>query len=267
MNCATVERYVDAVLDQEVDASTQLTIERHVAECASCRDRISFARWMKTSLRRSDRVAAPEALRQRVSQALAEERSPSLVRFSAGWVDSGWRTTAAVAALALMVFGIGGALQIKGRSASASIAPLFEDVVRAHTRAYPAEVARREAVSGYFAEKVGFAVQPVEFSDPGVRFVGARHVEVGGRHAVTLQYDAGGRRMTVVAFRPPALVHDVGESVDADGRTLRYVRVGDHMVPVIEHDGVFYAVVGDLEPEDGLRLTAHASLPSGTTTH
>ena len=48
--------------------------------------------------------------------------------------------------------------------------------------------------------------------------------------------------------------------VDADGRTLRYVRVGNHMVPVVEHDGLFYAVVGDLEPEDGLRLTAHSSL-------
>ena len=40
--------------------------------------------------------------------------------------------------------------------------------------------------------------------------------------------------------------------------------VGDHMVPVIEHDGVLYAVVGDLEPEDGLRLTSHSSLPSST---
>lgn len=257
MNCATVERYVDAVLDQEVDPSTQLTIERHVSECPACRDRISFARWVKGSLRRSDRVAAPSALRQRISQALAEERGPGFVR-----IDSGWRTTAAVAALALLVFGIGGALELKGRRTTASITPLFEDVVRAHTRAYPAEVARREAVPAYFADKVGFAVQPVEFSDPGVRFVGARRVEVGGRHAVTLQYDAGGRRMTVVAFRPPAVARDVGETVDADGRTLRYVQVGNHMVPVIEHDGVYYAVVGDLEPEDGLRLTAHSSLPS-----
>jgi len=255
MNCATVERYVDAVVDQEVDASTQLTIEHHVSECSACRERITFARWLKTNLRRSERVEAPTDLRGKVTRALADERSPQLIR-----IDTGWRTTAAVAALALMVFGIGGALELKGQRTSASIAPLFEDVVRAHTRAYPAEVARREMVPAYFADKVGFQVQPVEFSDPGVRFVGARRVEVGGRAAVTMQYDALGRRMTIVAFKPPALVRDVGEQIDADGRMLRYVRVGNHMVPVVEHDGLFYAVVGDLEPEDGLRLTAHSSL-------
>jgi hypothetical protein len=79
---------------------------------------------------------------------------------------------------------------------------------------------------------------------------------------VTLQYEARGRKMTVVAFRPPArALHDgVGEQVDAEGRSLRYVRVRGHLVPLVEHRGVVYAVVGDLAPEDGLRLAASASL-------
>lgn len=93
-----------------------------------------------------------------------------------------------------------------------------------------------------------------------MRFLGARAVEVGGRHAVTLRYETHGRRMTVVAFRPPARAGQFGEHVESDGRSIRYVRVQGHLVPLVEHKGVLYAVVGDLDPEDGLRLAAHASL-------
>lgn len=256
MNCEAVERYMDAVLDEEVDPSTRLAVDQHVASCAACRERMQFARWLKARLKQEGRVVAPSSLRERVAGELSQERgAPALVS-----IEGNWRATLAVAAMALLVFGLGGALELKGRQAAATVAPLFEDVVRAHTRSYPAEVARREQVPAYFSEKVGFAVQPVEFADPGVRFVGARHAEVGGRRAVTLQYEARGRRMTVVAFRAPLHAHWLGETVAADGRRLRYVRVGGHLVPLVEHAGVVYAVVGDLEPEDGLRLAARASL-------
>lgn len=258
MNCAAVERYLDAVLDEEVDASTRIAIDEHLASCRACHERVAFARWLKTRLRAEGKVEAPADLRARVKKTLTRERSPSFSR-----IDGSWRATAAMAAMALLVFGIGGALELKGgQRVAAGVTPLFEDVLRAHTRAYPAEVARREQVPTYFAEKVGFAVHPVEFSDPGVRFVGARHAEVGGRHAVTLQYEARGRRMTVVAFRPPAHALDasLGEQVEAGGHSLRYVRVGEHLVPLVEQGGVVYAVVGDLDPEDGLRLAAQASL-------
>ena len=258
MNCQTFERYMDAVLDGEADPSAHLDVEQHTASCAGCRERMAFARWLKTKVREEASAKAPAALRELVSQSLAQ---PSFARFESAFGREGsWRTTLAVAAVALFVFGVGGALEMKGQQMSAGITPLFEDVLRAHKRPYPAEVARRDQVPSYFAEKVGFPVRSVEFGDPGIRFVGARHAEVGGRHAVTLHYEARGRKMTVVAFRPPAHTQSIGELVDTEGRTLRYVRVGGHLVPLVEHAGVVYAVVGDLEPEDGLRLAARASL-------
>lgn len=255
MNCQAFERYVDAVLDEEADASARLLAEEHVASCPGCRDRMAFARWLKSSVKEVGRVDAPASLRARVSQALNDETGFGLVR-----VEGNWRATLAVAAMALLVFGLGGMVQLRSQQVSAGITPLFEDVVRAHTRTYPAEVARRDQVPAYFSDKVGFSVHPVDFGDPGIRFVGARHAEVGGRKAVTLQYEARGRRMTVVAFRPPAHARTLGEVVDTEGRKLRYVRVGAHLVPLVEHRGVVYAVVGDLDAEDGLRLAASASL-------
>jgi len=258
MNCQAFERYVDVVLDEEADPSARLLVEQHVSSCLACRERMEFARWLKGSIKREGKIEAPSALRERISQSLAADATdvPTFAKFDA----NSWRATAAAAAVALLVFGLGGALELKGRQASAGFAPLFEDVVRAHTRPYPAEVARRDQVPAYFADKVGFAVQPVEFTDPGVRFVGARHAEVGGRHAVTLQYEARGRKMTVVAFRPPAHTQALGEVSESGESSMRYVRVGGHLVPIVEHGGVVYAVVGDLKPEDGLRLAAQASL-------
>lgn len=256
MNCQAFERYMDSVLDEEADPSARLLVEQHATNCAGCRDRMEFARWLKSQVKREAKVMAPSALRERVAESLgADQGGHGFAAF-----EGNWRATLAVAAMALLVFGLGGALQLKSRQVSAGVAPLFEDVVRAHTRSYPAEVARRDQVPAYFAEKVGFSVRPVEFGDPGIRFVGARHAEVGGRQAVTLQYEVRGRKMTVVAFRPPAHARSLGEPVDTEGRSLRYVRVGQHLVPLVEHGGVVYAVVGDLEPEDGLRLAARASL-------
>lgn len=253
MNCTAVERCVDALVDQEIEPSTQIAVEAHLASCGACKDRIDFARWMKKNLAEHGRMVAPEALRARVQEALEVEASPRFAR-----LDANWLSTAAVAAIALVVFGVGGVMRLNGPHVAARLSPLFEDVVRAHTRSYPAEVARREMVPAYFAGKVDFDVQPVDFGDPAVRFVGARHVEVAGRHGVTLEYERLGRKMTVVAFRPPPRALDVeAERAAVSGHDVRYVRVGAHVVPLIEHGSVVYAVVGD-EPEDGLRLAGQA---------
>lgn len=256
MNCATIERYVDAFVDGEVDASARIEVEKHLSSCAGCRDRLEFTGWLKKSLQREARTRAPDALRARVQEALREERESGPF----GRIDTSWRATAAVAAVALLIFGVGRSLQSPGDVFQAGVAPLLEDVVRSHARPYPTEVDRGDQVPKYFEQRVGFNVRQVEFGDPSVHFLGARSVQVGGRHAVSLQYEVRGRRVSVVAFRPPARAGQIGERVESGGRSVRYVRVQDHVVPLVEHGGVLYAVVGDLEPEDGLRLAARASL-------
>lgn len=254
MNCSTVERYLDAFLDGEVDASAGIEVERHLSGCSACSERVRFAGWLKQSVK-SQAQKAPESLKSRVEASLAAERGAH-IRF-----DLSWRGTATAAAVALCVFGLGGALQLKGQQfqTASAVAPLLEDVVRAHMRSVPNEVARRDEVPAYFEKRVGYSVRPVEFADPSVRFVGARDIQVGGRRAATLQYDVGGRRMTVVAFRPPAHTPHIGDSVDADGH-VRYVRVMGHVVPLVEHDGVVYAVLGDLGVEDRMAMAARASV-------
>jgi anti-sigma factor RsiW len=256
MNCSTVERYLDAFLDGEVDASAGLEVEKHLASCRACAERLQFAEWMKKKLKTGDDLAAPASFRARVEASLDAERSAQF-RF-----DLSWRGTAAAAAVALCVFGLGGALELKGHEVAmaSAVAPILEDVVRSHVPTVPSEVASRAEVPAYFQQRVGFQVRPVDFADPSVRFVGARDVQLGGRHAATLQYETQGRRITVVAFRRPVQAASIGDEVEAGGRSVRYVRVMGHLVPIVEHDGVLYAVLGDLEAEDRLAMAAGASL-------
>lgn len=257
MNCTSVERYLDALMDGELDASARVEVDKHLAVCPSCGDRLAFAETLRHQLRATvAQGRAPEALRARVTQALREESSPSWWR-----ADLSWRATAAAAAVALVVFGVGGSIDSRAAVMQAGVAPILDDVMRAHDRGVPAEVKSSEQIPAYFENKVGFRVQPVQFADPAVRFVGARDAQVGGRHAATLQYEVHGRRMTVVAFRPPAYSERLGELVDTGGgRLVRAVRVRGHVVPLVEHDGIVYAVVSDLDADDRLELAARASL-------
>jgi anti-sigma factor (TIGR02949 family) len=257
MNCSTAERYLDAFLDGEVDPSAGIEVERHLASCASCAERLKFAEWLKRSVKQQQaEPAVPQDLRSRIESALDAERSAPIK------LDLSWRATAAAAAVALCVFGVGGALEMKGPAlqTASMVTPILEDVLRAHARDVPTEVAQRDQVPAYFEQRVGFKVRPVEFGDPSVRFVGARDIQAGGRHAATMQYEVHGRRLTVVAFRPPAGAGQIGEPANFEGQEVRFVRVMGHLVPIVQHDGVVYAVLGDLEPEDRLAMATRAAM-------
>jgi anti-sigma factor RsiW len=259
MNCDSVARCLDAVVDGEVDPSARISIERHLDGCRECRDRLEFARAFQVRLQSAlQSGGAPEALRERMKSRLSQERSV----LSFHRLDASWRATAIAAAVAVGIFAWGRTLDDRGQSLQASVAPILEDVIRMHARPYPAEVANSEQVPAYFENKVGFSVRPVDFADPTVRFLGARSTQVGGRSAATLEYEAAGqRRMTVVAFRPPAFAGEIGERADGvDAQRVRFVRVNGHVVPLVEHEGVLYAVVGDMAPEDHLAFATRAAL-------
>lgn len=259
MNCESVARCLDAVVDGEVDPSARISIERHLDGCRDCRDRLAFARAFQARLQDALLAErAPEGFRERAKARLSQERGV----FSFHRLDASWRATAIAAVVALGIFALGRTLEGDGQTLQASVAPILEDVIRMHSRPYPAEVANTEQVPAYFENKVGFAVRPVDFADPTVRFLGARSTQVGGRSAATLEYEAAGqRRMTVVAFRRPAFAAEIGEPGEGlNAQSVRFVRVNGHVVPLVEHEGVLYAVVGDMAPEDHLAFATRAAL-------
>jgi hypothetical protein len=88
------------------------------------------------------------------------------------------------------------------------------------------------------------------------------------RRAAALYYDVKGRRMTVVVYaepRPGAAWQVVpagpGLLVErVNGRPVAHRRVGGYTVSATYHDGLTYALTGDMDERTLVRLAATAQI-------
>lgn len=284
--CRVVRKHVDAMVDGELDTTTQVEFDQHLGTCPICREHVLFATSVKTATKRAlAPVKAPEALRLRVLTALDAAPAPArksvpearslppgssaqmlrAVPVAAGEEPGARRRSnvmafavpAAAAAAVLVVFGT----PSDGDEAPApEIVPLVEDVVRRHSAAPPPEVSGPgNQVAGFFRGMLAFPARPVEFKgNDDAALVGARLSNVREREAAAFYYDVGGRRVTVMVFEPPPSALDGAERVHLHGRDVYYRNVHGYTVPIVEEDGLAYAFTGDLDSGSMMRLAATA---------
>ncbi|MBK8173413.1 MAG: zf-HC2 domain-containing protein [Sandaracinaceae bacterium] len=275
MNCTPFRSYLDAFLDGEVDPTTQIEFERHVASCAHCQEELHVARTLKreTKLALSNE-RAPDGLRQRIEASLAAapipigegrylgERRP-LIRVTT--LPARYALPVAAAAIFTMVMGGFYVRKSNSAAAEASVMPIFQDVVRLHSSQLPSDVQnpRQDQVVSYFRGKVEFPVRPADFGPEHAQLLGARLSNVGARRAAALYYEVGGRRMTVVVFAPPTTVtfdeSTLGHPIfRSHGRSFFRQRVDGYSVHMMQHEGVTYALTGDMD-ESRLQHLAEAA--------
>ena len=305
MSCALFRRHIDAFIDGEVDPRTQIEFDRHVDVCPACQEQLAFERSMKEQVRAAlAGDVAPEHLRTRIIAALdaeeqswnaqvaVEQESRPAIRFlpmrarhavpvaiaatvllAASWWNTGFFGFGADGRAA-DAHGSGGAttgLAERGGAALPMTAgmtnsmPIFEDVVRVHSSALPADVEAepREAaegtpgkVSSYFRNKVEFPVRPAVFDRSDARLVGGRLSNVRERQAAALYYDVSGHRLTMVVFDRGGGFERSALRTQMLGRDLYYQQVNGYVVPVRRHDGLTYALTGDLDRHSLLHLAA-----------
>jgi len=299
MDCRLFQRHVDAFLDAEVDPTTQIEFERHLAACAGCQELLAFERATKRSTKLAlSGLTASDALRERLAARLASEprHSPSDAHaapsFSSGLAqDDGRRPffriytlpkryaipVAIAAAAAVIIGAVGrGAGNATSESdvmaAEAGSLPLFEEVARLHSTPLPADVSdpRDEQVVSYFRGKVEFPVRPAAFPNGNAKLVGARVSNVRERRAAALYYEVRGRRMTVVVYSDPrmrsqaqtqVLLAGRGVMVErVNGRPVAHRRVGGYTVSAMQYDGLTYALTGDMDERTLVRMAATAQI-------
>lgn len=298
MNCRLFQRHVDAFLDAEVDPTTQLEFERHLAVCAGCQELLAFERALKRSTKAElCRVTAPDVLRERLAMRLVSEPKP--LAASAGGdargraaEDDGRRplfrvytlprryaipvALAAAAAVVVAAVGRGAGGHTASESdimaADTGSLPLFEEVARLHATPLPADVRdpQDEQVLSYFRGKVEFPVRPAAFPTNPARLVGARVSSVGERRVAALFYEVHGRRMTVVVYSDPrlraqahaqVLLGGPGMLVErVNGRPVAHRRVGGYTVSAMQYDGLTYALTGDMDERTIVRMAATAQV-------
>jgi anti-sigma factor (TIGR02949 family) len=244
ISCRVVSRHVDAHVDGELDSTTQVEFDSHLASCPHCREEAALTRAIKAETKRAlGGTKAPDALRRKLLEALERapmEQAPITApvfaapmnpsrpseprRVSAppetrdrrrGYVVAArYVVPAAAAAVVFAAFATqrgGGSDDAGARTprAMASAMPIFEEIVRRHASEYPAEVRGDEReVSRWFRGRLGFQARPVVFDGNQAHLVGARISNVREQDAAAFYYDVDGHRVTVLVFEAPPEVHD-----------------------------------------------------------
>lgn len=258
MECAELERSVEAYLDGEFDAREQAEAEVHLSGCERCRKLSEGAAALRTALRARLREAmgpaspagrAPAALRLRVSTALARQRRPL------------WRRLLSPVPLATAAACAAGVLVVLATHAGGD--GLVVEAVKKHHRGLPLEVTTAsigaEAIPGWFAGKLDFKPTPPRFQEIGAKVVGARLSHLREYPAAYIKYElARGQAGLFIVDDPERRFEATGREVRVGPRTLRVMNSRGYNVAVWRQDEIVYSLVSDLGEDDLFELVRSA---------
>ena len=192
MTCEDSKTYLPAYLDDELDVSENLQVQKHLAGCADCRKAQKEHLVLHSALRDAGLYAHPSAdfakrIDAAVRRAAREETRSS--RFS--WLNS-YRWVPAAAAL-VIVTAIGASFVIKSLGSSHQQL-IARAVLVGHIRALQADhlvdvpSSDRHTVKPWFQGKLDFSPPVPDLSERGWTLIGGRLDYVDGRPVAALVY-------------------------------------------------------------------------------
>jgi anti-sigma factor RsiW len=281
--CRKYTHLLGAYVDGELEPSSVLDLDEHVARCSTCEERIELDRSIRASLKRTVGASsspAPGALRARISGAMTAAVTHETKRDEAHAHARdnkllSWRTAvplASAAALAL-VWGAAAHGPIGRTTSTAAVSAGadfdLDELVAEHSHPLPPERTDPKDVRD-FERYVGVPVRPVSFEKrSGARLVGGRMIPIRQESAAVLQYEISNgaeiRRVSILVYDPHRIqVHEDG---------LKPRSVGTAQVQVAQSRGytlavaqgqdahgqdVGYAVASDLDADQNAELAALA---------
>jgi anti-sigma factor RsiW len=130
-------------------------------------------------------------------------------------------------------------------------------VVR-HQRNLPLEVTGNpEAVQSWFDGKVPFAVPALKL-EPIASLRGGRLSHLGSREAAQLQYERAGQRFSIFVFDPQGLRLRAPRRQMIGNREVFLEDTSGYHVAVFRDRGLGYAITGNLDESDVIRLISAA---------
>lgn len=188
---------MQAALDDELDAMTQLRVDAHLAACPACTAEYARLKALSAATRtQATRYTAPADLRASLFKALPLEGGglgkgetlprANIVPFHRRWLGPAGAGFALGAALAASL-----AIMIDTRNADDMLAT---GIVTAHVRALQpghltdVQVSDQHQVKPWFDGKIDFAPAVKELSDQGFDLVGGRLDYIDGQEAAVIVY-------------------------------------------------------------------------------
>jgi len=247
MNCATVSKWMDALLDGELDPKNAAEVEGHLASCAACKQRYEAKRAVSSNMRRLELgYSAPESLRLRIDAALEADEpvaavpistpirpsTPRVTRGPARWfMLAGWPVALAASALLASVL-----LQQRSQEA--------DEVVAAHVRSLLADhlndvvSSSHHTVKPWFAGKLDFSPPVPDLASLGFELVGGRLDYVDHQQVAALVYRKHGHIINVLVSLPGRDTASLPHTGRVQGYSLRSWR----------QSGLSLVAVSDIDP-------------------
>ncbi|MBK9519732.1 MAG: zf-HC2 domain-containing protein [Anaeromyxobacter sp.] len=258
MDCAELQRSVEAYVDGEFEAREQAEAEAHLAGCERCRALSDGAASLRAAMRARLQEAmgpaaaagrAPELLRRRVTVALSRQRRPL------------WRRILSPVPLATAAACAAGVLVVLATHVGSDA--LVEEAVKKHHRGLPLEVTTAsmgaEAIPGWFAGKLDFKPTPPSFQRDGAKVVGARLSHLREFPAAYIKYELPrGQAGLFIVDDPGRHFEANGREVQVGPRTLRVMNSRGYNVAVWRQDEIVYSLVSDLGEDDLFELVRSA---------
>ncbi len=255
--------WLDALLDDELDAAASLALQRRLATEPVLQRRFDERRALRDVVRaQATRHAAPDALRVQLAAMLApaagapapapargkreRERTPSRRHAALPWVTGlGGALVASLCTLAAVEPGALG--WHRGEAMSSLQLAEASEAVSAHTRAllvdHPIEVASSDqhTVRPWLSARLNFVPPVVDLADKGYPLIGARRDVLSGETAAALVYRHGAHVISV-------FVRPAESSAVAGIEATRVVR-GFNVIERTQ-GGLAFCFVSDANPHE-----------------
>jgi len=248
MNCEAAGRWLDPLLDGELDSKNTVEVQAHLDTCAACQRSYEAKRAVSVNVRRLEvGYAAPESLRARIAEALeaevaatrarvperGEQRSTQATsRPGARWfLWAGWPVALAASALLATTL-------LHQRDQEADI------IVAAHVRSLLADhlsdvvSSSHHTVKPWFAGKIDFSPPVPDLSAQGFELIGGRLDYLEHQPVAAVVYRKHGHVINVLVSRPGAGIGTLPHTLRAQGYALRSWKQG----------GLDVVAVSDIDP-------------------
>jgi anti-sigma factor RsiW len=182
MNHDEVSRVLGAYLDGELDLTTCMELEEHLAGCEACRQKMEADRELVAVIQSdTPRFESPPFLKTRIRAALRAEPSQPLPFWRRVWFSSG----AAFAALLILA-----AYFYRAPGIPALVNEAVADHVRSLQVSHLLDVASTDqhTVKPWFAGKLDYSPQVVDLAPAGYPLIGGRLDVLDNRNVAALIY-------------------------------------------------------------------------------
>jgi anti-sigma factor RsiW len=271
MNCEAVCRWLDPLLDGELDSKNTVEVQEHLGHCAACQRAYEAKRAVSVNLRRLDvGYTVPAALRARIYEALEAEEAglqavpghaasapghspprlkPAQSSSAPRWfLWAGWPV--ALAASALLATAL---LHQRDQEADMVVAAHVRSMLASHLSDVVSS--SHHTVKPWFAGKIDFSPPVPDLSALGFELMGGRLDYLEYQPVAAIVYRKHGHVINVLVSRSGGGIGTLPQTSRAGGYSLRSWKQG----------GLDVAAVSDIDPLELANLQQGYATPPPLT--